>query len=78
MAEMNCDEFVEVVTAYMEGSLDESNERRFIDHLGSCDGCDSYLDQIRDTIRALREQPRAALTRESRDALLAAFRSRSK
>jgi hypothetical protein len=27
---MNCDEFVELVTAYVDGTLDEATERRFV------------------------------------------------
>ena len=58
---MNCDEFVELVTAYLEGTLDEATERRFTGHLAECDGCDRYLDQIRDTVGTLAMLPDRSL-----------------
>jgi len=71
---MNCDEFVELVTAYLEGALDEDTERRFVEHLAECDGCDRYLDQIRCTIDALGHLPAEGLAPDARDRLLTAFR----
>ena len=71
---MNCDEFVELVTAYLEGALDAATERRFVEHLAECDGCDRYLEQIRRTVEDLGHLPAAGLAPEARDRLLAAFR----
>ncbi|GAB1692829.1 anti-sigma factor family protein [Krasilnikovia sp. M28-CT-15] len=71
---MNCDEFVELVTAYLDGQLDADTEQRFRAHLAECDGCDRYLDQIKQTISALGALPRQALSERARDTLLAAFR----
>ncbi|OLE21552.1 MAG: anti-sigma factor [Actinobacteria bacterium 13_1_20CM_3_71_11] len=71
---MNCDEFVELVTGYLEGALDPQTERRFVEHLAECDGCDRYLDQIRATVRTLASLPEHSLPAQARDRLLAAFR----
>jgi anti-sigma factor RsiW len=71
---VNCDEFVELVTAYLEGTLTPEAERRFVEHLAECDGCDRYLDQIRTTVGALGRLPEQSLAPEARDRLLAAFR----
>ena len=71
---MNCDEFVELVTAYLDGALDPRTERRFVEHLAECDGCDRYLDQIRATVRTLASLPEHSLPAQARDRLLAAFR----
>ena len=71
---MNCDEFVELVTAYLEGALPPETEQRFVEHLAECDGCDRYLDQIRTTVDALGRLPAQRLAPEARDRLLAAFR----
>jgi anti-sigma factor RsiW len=71
---MNCDEFVELVTAYLDGHLDHHTEQRFVAHLAECDGCDRYLEQIRQTIQTLGHLPRTGLTAPARDRLLAAFR----
>jgi anti-sigma factor RsiW len=71
---VNCDEFVELVTAYLDGDLDSHTQRRFVEHLAECDGCDRYLDQIRHTVRNLADLPRQSLPGQARDRLLAAFR----
>jgi len=71
---LNCDEFVELVTAYLEGALDAETERRFVEHLAECDGCDRYLSQLRTTRDALGELPADSLSGQARDRLLAAFR----
>ena len=72
---MNCDEFVELVTAYLDGSLDAATERRFVEHLAECDGCDRYLEQIRHAVHTLATLPAQSLPGQARDRLLAAFRS---
>lgn len=71
---MSCDEFVELVTAYLDGELNDADERRFVEHLTECDGCGRYLDQIRQTLRALGSLPAESLPAPARDRLLAAFR----
>jgi anti-sigma factor RsiW len=71
---MRCDEFVELVTAYLEGTLDPATEQQFVEHLALCEGCDRYLDQIRTTIGALGHLPEQSLAPDTRDRLLAAFR----
>ena len=71
---LNCDEFVELVTAYLEGALDPATDRRFVEHLAECDGCDRYLSQMRTTRDALGRLPADSLSGPARDRLLAAFR----
>ncbi len=56
---MTCKELVELVTDYLEGNLTKSETARFRRHLEDCDGCTTYLDQMRQTIEltgALREE----------------------
>ena len=78
MADLNCDELVELVTGYLDGVLDRETAQRVADHLTGCDGCTTYVDQMRQTISALGSSPAEAdLPDEVRDALLAAFRERS-
>jgi anti-sigma factor RsiW len=71
---MNCDEFVELVTDYLDGALDDATEQRLLAHLAGCDGCERYLDQIRETVRTLSTLPAQSLPGQARDRLLAAFR----
>jgi len=71
---MNCDEFVELVTAFLDGALDEDTERRFVEHLADCPGCDTYFDQFRQTIDTLGRLAPEELSGDARDRLLDAFR----
>jgi anti-sigma factor RsiW len=69
-----CQELVEIVTAYFEGTLSRRDRRRFDAHLGACDGCSAYVEQMRVTIRltgTLREED---IDPPAREALLHAFR----
>ncbi|HET9611485.1 MAG TPA: zf-HC2 domain-containing protein [Acidimicrobiales bacterium] len=78
MTDLNCDELVELVTGYLDGALDGETAQRVADHLAACDGCTTYVDQMRQTVSALGSSPaEAELPDEVRDALLAAFRERS-
>jgi anti-sigma factor RsiW len=75
VTDLNCDELVELVTGYLDGALDDETERRVADHLAGCDGCTTYVDQVRQTIATLGSSAAdVELTDEARDALLAAFR----
>ena len=76
MSDLDCREFVELVTSYLEGDLDAQAEQDFIDHLALCDGCERYLDQMRQTTQALTDLPADTLPGDARSALLNAFRSR--
>jgi predicted anti-sigma-YlaC factor YlaD len=71
---MDCDEFVELVTAYLDGALNPAQEQRVLDHLDLCDGCSTYLDQVRTTIAAVRDLPPDEAATPGRDRLLDAFR----
>jgi len=74
---MDCDEFVELVTAYLEDALDQADRQRVLDHLELCDGCSTYLDQVRATVRAVADLPVPdQLPDAGRDRLLEAFRRR--
>jgi anti-sigma factor RsiW len=48
---MSCKELVEVVTDYLEGRLPPADVSRLEEHLGECDGCVVYIEQMRETIR---------------------------
>jgi predicted anti-sigma-YlaC factor YlaD len=77
--DLDCDEFVELVTAYLEGALDPADEHRVLDHLELCDGCSTYLEQVRQTVRAVADLPPQdgrsdGLPDAGRERLLEAFR----
>ena len=50
MANMTCQELVELVTAYFEGALPAGEREGFERHLGVCPGCQAYVEQLRQTI----------------------------
>jgi len=45
-----CQEAVELVTDYLEGTLSRRSRRRFEAHLRACPNCSAYLEQIKMTI----------------------------
>jgi anti-sigma factor RsiW len=72
--QLSCRELVELVTDYLEGALSEEERLRFDEHIGRCNGCRVYLEQIRQTISLLGRVPEDPLTPEAERALLDAFR----
>jgi anti-sigma factor RsiW len=71
--ELTCREITELTTAYLEDALTTSDLERFEEHLVFCDGCDSYLAQMRMTIDAAGRVD-ARLPSELEAQLLEAFR----
>jgi len=47
---LSCQELIELVTDYVEGTLSPADQARFESHLGVCADCYHYLDQVRQTI----------------------------
>jgi anti-sigma factor RsiW len=70
---MTCEEFVELVTAYLDGSLPTDQRREFDEHMRLCPGCDRYLLQFQQTIDLLGELPQESLSSPAREQLLDAF-----
>lgn len=75
LPEMPCRELVELVTEYLEGGLSARDRARFEAHIADCEYCETYLEQLRETIRVLGRLPEESLSPEARSALLDAFRS---
>jgi anti-sigma factor RsiW len=71
---INCQELVELVTDYLEGALEQSDLRRFEEHLADCGKCTDYLEQLRATIRAVGRITPEDLSPEAEEALLDVFR----
>jgi predicted anti-sigma-YlaC factor YlaD len=72
--EMTCKELVELVTDYLEGTLAEELRLRMEDHLSRCDGCTTYLEQMRQTIHLTGQLREESLTPQQHDDLLMVFR----
>jgi anti-sigma factor RsiW len=69
-----CIEVVELVTDYLEGRLPARERRRFEEHLTACDGCDAYLEQMRQTIAVTGRLREEDVPLELEERLLVAFR----
>jgi hypothetical protein len=72
--ELRCQEIVELVTEFLEGTMDSPLRTAFEAHLAKCDGCTEYLDEIEATIRVAGTIEPEALSPEFQARLLAAFR----
>jgi anti-sigma factor RsiW len=73
--EMACEELVELVTAYFDGSLSRSDRRRFRAHIRGCEHCTAYVEQMRLMIEATGRITEDDIEPEARAELLEAFRS---
>ncbi|MGO8906505.1 MAG: anti-sigma factor family protein [Solirubrobacteraceae bacterium] len=72
--EFSCQEMVELITDYLEGSLSRSQRRRFETHLAGCENCTEYLAQMRATIAATGELRTEDLSPEMREEFASIFR----
>ncbi len=72
---MTCKELVEVVTEYLEGTLAPEERERFEAHLAECQGCTTYLAQMRQTIALVGRLSEQDISPEATQDLLAVFRN---
>ena len=75
LPEMPCQELVELVTDYLEDRLSPVDRLRFEAHIAECEYCETYLEQMRQTIRTLGRISEESLSDAARETLLEAFRS---
>jgi anti-sigma factor RsiW len=75
VAHLSCRELVELVTAYLEGALSIADRLRFENHLSECDGCSTYLEQMRRTIELTGTLRVDDVSPDAESALLHAFRT---
>ena len=72
--ELSCQELVELVTEYLEDAMPQELRDRFDLHISHCSGCQTFLDQMRATIRATGRLSPESLSPEAERTLLDAFR----
>lgn len=72
---MVCRELVELATDYLEGALSAERQVLLEEHLAACDGCSTYVEQLRETVRLALDPRRLELEPWHRTELLAAFRA---
>ena len=72
--ELSCAQVVEIVTAYLEDELSASDRERVEEHLVFCDGCTTYLEQMRETILLTGRLEPEDIPPALQEKLVAAFR----
>ncbi len=73
--ELSCREVVEILGDYLEGAMAPEDRARLEEHLAECDGCTSYLEQLRTTIGLSGRLPEEPVPPETMAPLLEAFRA---
>lgn len=68
-----CQELVELVTSYFDGSLSRRDRRSFEAHIGACEHCATYVEQMRQVIATSGRLTEDDLEPRAREELLAAF-----
>jgi anti-sigma factor RsiW len=69
-----CQQLVELVTAYFDGSLSRTDRRRFRRHIEGCNNCTAYVEQMRLVIEASGRLTEDDIDPAAREELLNAFR----
>ncbi len=72
--DLPCQQVVELVTDYLEGTLSRSARRRFEAHLAGCPHCTEYLAQMRETISITGRLVPEDLTPQMRDEFVDLYR----
>ena len=49
-APLVCQQAVELISDYLDGSLPRADRKRLERHLRACDACSAYLEQVRVTV----------------------------
>ena len=71
---LSCQELVELVTDYLENNLSEHDRILFESHIAVCPGCATYVEQMRQTIRAVRSLSRQPVADDALNDLVGLFR----
>ncbi len=69
-----CQEVVELVTDYLEGTMPPRDRARFENHIADCPNCRRYLAQMRTTLAVLGRIEAEAVAPEAMDELLELYR----
>ena len=72
---ITCQELTEVLTDYLEGVMPAEDRARFEAHVAICDGCATYVEQMRQVIATVHELRPDEVEATAPDDLLEAFRA---
>ena len=73
--DMSCKELVELVTDYLEGALSPARPAALELHIGKCEWCKLYIDQVRLTVKADGKLTEDSLNPQAKEEVLAVFRN---
>ncbi len=73
--QLNCQEVVELVTDYLEQALLPEMQAQFEEHIAECPGCDTYLEQVQQTIMLLRKLTEQQMFPKTKQELVEIFRN---
>ena len=73
--QLNCQEVVELVTDYLEQALLPEMQAQFEEHIAECPGCDTYLEQVQQTIMMLRKLTEQQMFPKTKQELVEIFRN---
>lgn len=73
--QLNCQEVVELVTDYLEQALLPEMQAQFEEHIAECPGCDTYLEQVQQTIILLRKLTEQQMFPKTKQELVEIFRN---
>ena len=72
--ELRCQELIELITAYLEGTMVPAARMCFEQHLARCEGCSHYLTELHKTLKIAGTLTEEWITPAAKAQLLAAFR----
>ena len=73
--ELLCREVAEILTEYLDGAMAADERIRLEQHLLICEGCTSYVEQFRETIRLTGRLAEEPIPAETATKLLDVFRA---
>ena len=72
---ITCKELTEVLTDYLEGTMLPEDRAALEAHVALCEGCATYVEQMRQVIRTVHELHVDEVEATAPDSLLEAFRA---
>jgi hypothetical protein len=75
LADLSCQEFVELVTAYLTETMPEADRVGFEQHVFACSWCMTYLEQMKRSIALTGQLREGEVSRETKAKLGDLFRS---
>ena len=72
---LTCQEFVELVTDYLESALLSDKVEQIEEHLADCPGCQAYLGQVRQSVGLLRHLSSQPVLPATKQELLQVFQN---